>query len=188
MKTLRCLLSFLVLAAVAAGVFVYSGIYNVAADQAPSELEDWLLSAIKERSIDRRASGIEVPPLDDEAKVRRGFELFRAHCVTCHGAPGVDPDGLAMGFYPVPPRLDLERVQHESDAELFWVVRNGIKFTGMPGFNLALDGEEDLWALVAFLRRLPDLDPKGFEAMAREGEPAAAPEAPGETPPVEANP
>jgi len=188
MKTLRCLLLFLVLAAAAIGALVYSGTYDVAADQAPSAFEDWLLSTVKEHSIERRARGIAVPALDDEAKVRRGYELFRAHCVTCHGGPGVWPDDLAMGLYPVPPGLDLEKVQHEGDAFLFWVIQNGIKFTGMPGFRNALDGEGDAWALVAFLRRLPDLDPKAFEAMAGPVEPAAAPEIPAAAPPAEATP
>lgn len=187
MKTLRCLLFFLVLAVAAAAAFVYSGVYNVAADQGPAELEDWLLSKVKHRSIERRAEGIEVPALGSEAQVRRGYELFRAHCVTCHGGPGVDPDGLAMGLYPTPPALDLDKVQHESDAELYWVIKNGIKLTGMPGFNLALDGEEDLWSLVAFLRRLPDLDPRAFAAMASDGEEASAPPA-AEAPPAEARP
>jgi mono/diheme cytochrome c family protein len=188
MKFVRCLLLFLVLAAAAGGILVYSGAYNVAADQAPSRFEEWLLETIKERSIDRQAEGIPVPPLGDEAQVRRGYELFRVHCVTCHGAPGVGPDDLAMGLNPVPPGLDFEKVQHESDAELYWVIQNGIKFTGMPSFKLALAGEDDAWALVAFLRRLPDLDPRSFEAMATEPEPAAGSGAPAEAPAAEASP
>lgn len=171
MRVIGYLILFLILAVTAAGAWLYSGLYDVAADQAPGKLEEWLLETLRRRSIERRSAGLAVPALDDPARTRRGFELYRLHCVTCHGAPGVWPQEMAMGLNPVPPSLDLPAVQDESDAHLFWVIQNGIKLTGMPAFG-ALESDEELWSLVAFLRRLPELSPREYQAMAG---PRAAP-------------
>ncbi len=188
MKALRNLLALLLVLAIGLGAWVYSGTFDVSSAASPSAVEDWLLSTIKERSIARHARGIEAPLLSDPARVRQGFELFRSQCVTCHGAPGVSPDDLAMGLTPVPPSLDFPRVQKATDGELYWVIKNGIKFTGMPGFGFA-NSEEDIWSLVAFMRRLPELKPSDFESMAMsetEEEPAGpAPATADGVPPAE---
>lgn len=172
MRVIRYLILFLILAVAAVGIWIYSGVYDVSADQEPSKIEDWVMETIRHRSIERRIEGITPPALDDAAMVQRGFELFRVHCVTCHGAPGVWPDDLAMGLYPVPPSLDLPEIQDEESAELFWIIQNGIKFTGMPAFG-PMNSEEDLWSLVAFIRTLPELSPQEFEAMGRPQAPPA---------------
>lgn len=156
-------------AAAVAVVFVDSGAYDVAADQAPSPVEEWLLHEVRERSIEKRAHGIAVPPLGDEALVRRGFEVYRKGCALCHGAPGVPPAELATGLHPVPPSLDMPSIQDEGDAELFWVVKNGIKLTGMPAFG-AHCSDEEIWAVVAFVRRLPALSPLDYAALEGAGE------------------
>lgn len=178
MRVIRNLILFLILAMAAAAAWIYSGVYNVAADQPPSKIEDWLLATLRHRSIEKRTEGITAPPLDDPALVAQGFELYRVHCVTCHGGPGVWPEDLAMGLYPVPPSLDIPAIQDEDDAELFWVIKNGIKLTGMPAFG-PMHSEEELWSLVAFVRRLPQLSPEDYQAMAAPpaaGSPAAGTE------------
>jgi mono/diheme cytochrome c family protein len=171
MKTIRVFLLTLVVLALAIAALIYSGRYDVSASQSPLPLEEWVLSTIKQRSIARHSRGLTVPPLGAPAQLKQGFELFRSQCTTCHGGPGVSSDNLAMGLTPVPPGLDFPRVQAMSDAELFWVVKNGIKLTGMPGFGMG-NSDEDLWAVVAFLRKLPNLSPTEFEAMSTL-EPAA---------------
>lgn len=181
MRVIGYLILFLILAVAAVGAWIYSGLYDVSADQAPGKLEEWVLETLRRRSIEKRSAGITAPTLDDPARVRRGFELYRVHCVTCHGAPGVWPQQMAMGLNPVPPSLDLPAVQDESDATLFWVVQNGIKLTGMPAFG-PLQNDEDLWSLVAFIRRLPELSPREYQAMASPGAaPAPAEEGGGDS-------
>lgn len=172
---LRNLLLALLLLAAAGAFAIYSGVYNVSAQKPAGELEEWLLETVRERSVEKRAASITVPALGSEAQVLEGFQIFRSQCVTCHGAPGVGPDDFAMGFYPMPPALGNESVQHEGDAELFWIVQNGLKHTGMPGFGMSLS-EDQLWSVIAFLRRLPALDAEGFQAL---GEKALAAEAGG---------
>ncbi len=177
---LRNLLLALLLLAAAGAFAIYSGVYNVSAQKPAGELEEWLLETVRERSVEKRAASITVPALGSEAQVLEGFQIFRSQCVTCHGAPGVGPDDFAMGFYPMPPALGNESVQHEGDAELFWIVQNGLKHTGMPGFGMSLS-EQDLWSVIAFVRRLPALDAEGFQELAEQalGEKALAAEAGG---------
>ncbi|HRC84539.1 MAG TPA: cytochrome c [Thermoanaerobaculia bacterium] len=168
----RLFLLLLVLAAAGAGL-VYSGVYNVAANAKPTAAEQWLLETVRDHSIARRAKAIAVPPLGAPEQIRQGFELYRALCRGCHGGAGGWPEEPAMGLHPVPPGLGQERVQKLSDAELFWVIQNGIRFTGMPSFG-AMHEDADLWALVAFTRQLPKLSDEDFERLAREAEAAAA--------------
>jgi mono/diheme cytochrome c family protein len=170
MKLLWHLLLFLVLAVAAVAVWIYSGSYNVSANQEPAKFEDWVMATFRDRSIEVRSEGLTAPALDDEARVRTGYSIFSTHCVTCHGAPGVWPDDLAMGLYPVPPSLDSPGVQDAEDGELFWIVKNGIKLTGMPAFG-PMQTDDDLWSVVAFLRRLPHLSPEQYKAMRAQEEP-----------------
>jgi mono/diheme cytochrome c family protein len=175
LRALRNLLVLLATFVLAAALYIASGRYDVAASSSPSAAEEWLLGQVRERSIAKRAAGITPPPLGARAELLTGFELYRAHCVTCHSGPGLSPEELAMGLHPVPPGLGLEKVQARSDAELFWIVKNGIRFTGMPSFGL-LRSDEELWALVAFVRELPKLDPEAYKRLAEEV--AAAADAP----------
>jgi len=85
-------------------------------------------------------------------------------CFGCHGAPGHELSEIAQGLNPKPPKLDAEDVQAGSDAELYWVVKNGLRMTGMPAFGPTHEDKE-LWSIVAFLRRLPKLKPQEYDAM-----------------------
>ncbi|HEX4954270.1 MAG TPA: cytochrome c [Thermoanaerobaculia bacterium] len=169
MKGLRGFVVALVLVILGLLLFVYSGSYDVAASSSPGKAEEWLLESIRESGISSRAKGIKAPALGSPEQVQQGFELYRAHCVTCHGAPGAPPEELAMGLHPVPPGLSFPKVQKRPDAELFWIAKHGLKFTGMPGFGM-MRSDEELWAVVAFVRKLPNLSPDDYQRMAEAGE------------------
>lgn len=121
-------------------------------------------------SVRRHAQGIEVPSLSDPSLVRTGFGHYRETCETCHGAPGVEPAEMGIGLTPLPPKLTVQGHQWDA-AELFWIVKHGIKMTGMPAWG-PTHRDEELWAIVAFLQRLPTLSPEDYQAMERsvEGE------------------
>ena len=87
-------------------------------------------------------------------------------CVTCHGSPGTPASEIGQGLSPYPPELANETLE-ASDAELFWVIKNGIRMTGMPAFGLTHE-DEDLWAVVAFLKTLPRLSQQEYQAMAEK--------------------
>jgi mono/diheme cytochrome c family protein len=142
---------------------IYSGVYNVAATEPHWGLTHWVVGLVKLRSIKAHAAGISAPSnLSDDSDVAEGIEHFAAHCVICHGAPGVPSADFVRRLYPTPP--DLTGVSETyGPGELFWIVKNGIRATGMPAWNDHSDGE--LWAIVAFLRKLPDLSAQRYASL-----------------------
>ena len=141
-------------------VFILSGFYNVAALQEHTPLLAWTFETLSDRSIERHAGELPAPLPTDSAQLLHGFEHYRAMCETCHGGPGVDRGEIGEGLYPRPPRL-VRAAAGMSDAELFWVVKNGIKATGMPGFGSTHD-DASLLQIVAVVRSLPDMSEEEY--------------------------
>src|SRR5207237_9719046 len=102
---------------------------------------------------------------DEQAKILMGIEHFADHCAVCHGAPGVPQGDLAQGLYPRPPDLAVTSKRY-TEAELFWIVKHGIKMTGMPGW--ADHGDDELWATVAFLKKLPGMTKEEYARLVME--------------------
>jgi len=137
------------------GVFA-TGSYNVAATAAPSKLETRLAAYALNRSVARRAPATKNPMPASPETWKAGLAHYRENCVVCHGAPGVDAGEIGEGLNPPAPDLTLPRVQARPDGELFWIVGNGIRTTGMPAFSPTHKPDE-LWKIVAFVRHLPEL-------------------------------
>ena len=106
-RTLLILAVLAVLAAAGAALFVYSGVYSVAATRQHTAPVYWLLEVALRRSVVRSARGIEVPALTDRAMIDHGLRLYHANCAGCHGAPGGAPEAYALGMLPVPANLAL---------------------------------------------------------------------------------
>ena len=155
-RTVLATVAVICTAVIVAGLaFIYSGIYDIAATSPHWPITNWIMATVRDRSIETHAAGLSVPPgLDDPAKVLMGADHFASHCAVCHGAPGVPKGDIAHGLYPQPPNLAKMEMDH-SPAELFWILKHGIKLTGMPAWNDHSD--EELWATVAFLEKLPTM-------------------------------
>ncbi|MFZ0256542.1 MAG: cytochrome c [Gammaproteobacteria bacterium] len=125
--------------------------------------ERWLLSTTMENSVRRHAEDTAVPNLTSPNLMPLGFRHYDEMCVSCHGAPGVPAAELAKGLTPQPPALT-EEADEWSPAELYWIIKNGIKMTGMPAWG-PTHGDDELWAIVAFLRKLPSLSPQAYQLM-----------------------
>jgi mono/diheme cytochrome c family protein len=142
---------------------IYAGPYDVGATAPHWPVTTRLLETVRVRSIKAHAAGIDVPPeLDDPAKVLIGFEHYAAHCAVCHGAPGVPRGAIAKGLYPPPPDL-AKAAPLYTPAELFWIVKHGIKMTGMPAWSDHTD--EELWATVAFVEKLPGMSDQEYSNL-----------------------
>jgi len=161
MKPIVWLLGLVVFAAAGVGAFIWSGAYNMAADEPHWPVTARALEVARERSVAARASGIAVPDLDDESLIRSGAGNYDAMCAGCHLQPGVERTELSDGLYPSPPNLSRRHVADPAAA--FWVIRHGIKMTGMPAWGKSMD-DEYVWGMVAFLQQLPELS----EARYRE--------------------
>lgn len=147
-------------------VYAYSGFYDVAASEPDSAAMRWLLVTVRNRSIEHRAAGIEVPPLDDPKLVQEGFEHYHEMCTGCHLAPGMESSEMRQGLNPQPPVL-AKVVPHTSPARLFWVIKNGVKMSGMPAWGTS-HSDQMIWAMVAFLEKLPDMTPAEYQAMEKQ--------------------
>jgi mono/diheme cytochrome c family protein len=164
MKPFNWLLGLLAIAliAVGAGVFVWSGAFNIAADDPHWPLTERLMDTVRDRSIAARASSVVVPALEDEALIRTGAGNYDAMCVGCHLKPGVERSEASAGLYPAPPNLSTRRT--EDAARSFWVIKHGIKMSGMPAWGKSME-DEHIWGMVAFLRQLPDMAPEHYREL-----------------------
>lgn len=154
------LLLTLVVLVVGGLVFMYAGAYNVAATEEHTALGSWILNTGQERSVAVRAREVPEPPPFDASMVEHGFEHYRAMCVVCHGAPGVERGEFGKGLTPTPPEL-FEEAAVWTDRELFWITRHGIKMAGMPGFG-PTHSDEEIWGIVAFLQELKGMTPEEY--------------------------
>jgi mono/diheme cytochrome c family protein len=149
--------SLVVLVAVAA-VAIYAGLYNIPADVPHTQPVYWLLDTIRQRSVIARARDIAVPhDLDDASRISKGASEYAEMCSGCHLAPGMKRTEISQGLYPGAPEL-----RHGSDltpGEQFWIIKHGVKMTGMPAWGITHD-DELLWDVVAFVRKLPEITPR----------------------------
>jgi mono/diheme cytochrome c family protein len=162
MKTIAVMLLTLVLAATGFLVYIHSGAYNIAASDHRYGPLQWILQTTLKNSVRARAGAIKAPPLYGQNK-DKGFKYFDEMCVLCHGAPGVVPSEIGRGLRPEPPDLSMH-VGDWSTAELFWIVKHGFTFTGMPSFGTT-QPDEEIWDIVAFLEELPDVSPEDYRNL-----------------------
>jgi mono/diheme cytochrome c family protein len=154
-RFIASLLALAILLALAVGFFFGSGRYDIAASRPPDLLDrfgDW----VKRRTVPVRAVDAAPPGAAEAGSHHEGLEHYAMHCLPCHGAPGVDGMEFLQKMQPQPPRIAGARVQHWSDPQLFWIVKNGIRMSGMPAFG-ASHSDEEIGQIVAFVRHMPRL-------------------------------
>ena len=150
--------------------FIYSGQYNIGADAPHWPFSGRLLEMLREQSIAAHAGGIEVPDLKDPELIGEGAIHYAPMCSGCHLAPGMENTELRAGLYPQPRNLAEARVavaNGDADriaARQFWIIKHGIKMSAMPSWGATHD-DISLWAIVAFLHRLPELSPAQYQTM-----------------------
>jgi len=141
----------------------YSGAYNVAANVPDSSIVTWLLSTNMQRSVVSHAQPITAPGQFTDQQARDGLRIYNETCIYCHGAPGKDPGDIGKGLNPGAPYLP-NSVGRWTSAQLFWIIKNGIKMTGMASYG-AVHKDEEIWNLVAFVQRLPKMTPEQYTQM-----------------------
>jgi mono/diheme cytochrome c family protein len=155
----------------------------------PTRLETMIARNTRHLAIPSNARVAQNPVLDSADVQRDSRQHFADHCALCHANDGSGQTPIGEGLYPKPPDLRLSPTQDLRDGELFWIIENGVRFTGMPAFssngNHARAGNHsgatDSWKLVHFIRHLPHLttderlemeryNPKGPEERKEEQE------------------
>jgi hypothetical protein len=163
LKTLALIGLLAILAAIGAAVFFFGGYYSVAGTQDQPASVKWALNYVRQASVARHAKDQPPSALEDPAKVQAGARAFSERgCPTCHGGPGVNWAKFAEGLRPDPPDLK-EIAPHRTPRELFWIIKNGIHMTGMPSFGAIEVPDEEIWTIVAFVKKLPDVSDEDFK-------------------------
>ncbi len=146
-----------------AGLFIYFGVYDIAADAPHTRPVYALLESLRDRSIAIRARGI-VPPADlnTPMRVSIGAGLYTEMCSSCHLGPGVERSELSQGLYPQAP--ELAKSTDLSPAEQFWIIKHGVKLSAMPAWGKT-HPDPLIWDMVAFVRRLPRMTSGGYKRL-----------------------
>jgi mono/diheme cytochrome c family protein len=143
-------------------LYLTTGLYNVGADSEHTGLMHLALAAVRERSVDAHAEDVTVPRLDNPKMIADGASDYDEMCTVCHLAPGMAENEMRPGMNPKPPVLAKD--PPDSPAEAFWVIKHGIKMTGMPAWGVT-HTDAEIWNIVAFLNKLPTLSPQAYRAL-----------------------
>jgi mono/diheme cytochrome c family protein len=175
MRILAAIGALAIIVGIGAAVFFFGGFYSVAGTAEDPAIVTWALTRVRTASIDRHANDQPPATISEPASVQTGARAFAAHgCANCHGAPGVGWIKFSEGLHPDPPDLK-EVVDQLSPAQLFWVLKNGINMTGMPSFAQAGAKDDEIWSIVAYLKKLPGVSEGDYKTWTA---PSAAPAPP----------
>lgn len=159
----------LVLITIVLGLFGYSGLYNIGADDRHWALTYRIMQTVRDRSIHVRSEDIRVPNLDDPQLILKGAGQYAAMCTSCHLQPGVENSELREGMYPQPPNLSKV---HVDPQDAFWVIKHGIKMSAMPAWGKGGSHDDPtIWSMVAFVEKLPGMTPAQYKAIVAKAPP-----------------
>lgn len=151
---------------VGAGVVLYVMRVGLSAREEPGAVETFVARTVRDLAVARRARDLRNPVPRSDDVLAEGRAHFADHCASCHANNGTGDTEMGRNLFPKAPDMRLAATQELTDGELFWIIENGIRFTGMPGWSTGTkDGEEASWHLVHFIRRLPDLGQAEIEDM-----------------------
>jgi mono/diheme cytochrome c family protein len=153
----------IVVGAIGLWYFVNSG---VSAKEQPGRVEEFVARRVRSMAIARRAASLTNPVAYSADVIADGRAHFADHCAICHANDGSGKTAIGEGLWPKAPDMRQPTTQNLTDGELFWIIENGIRFTGMPAWSTdSKEGEEASWRLVHFIRHLPKLTAEEIEEM-----------------------
>lgn len=173
MRILAAIGALAIVLAVVGGVYFLGGFYNVAASADDPGPVKWAIMSAREASVERHENEVGKPPfaLDDQTVIQQGAREFAsAGCVNCHGAPGAKWAKFSEGLNPGPPDLK-DAAKEASATEIFWVIKNGIRMTGMPSFAKAGLSDDQIWHIAAFVKAIPNVSDADYRAWSAAATP-----------------
>ena len=136
--------------------------HGFSAREKPSAVEAYLARHVRDLASPAGASSLKNPIAATPLDLAEARDHFADHCAVCHANNGSGQTEVGRNLYPPSPDMRQSDTQGLADGELFYIVKNGIRFTGMPGWG---GDDEGNWKLVLFIRHLPQLSPKELELM-----------------------
>ena len=151
---------------VGAGGLWYFVNRGVSAKEQPGRVEEFIARRVRNMAIARPAKSLTNPVASSAEVIAEGRAHFADHCAVCHGNDGSGKTAIGQGLWPKAPDMRQATTQNLTDGELFWVIENGVRFTGMPAWSDGTkEGEAASWHLVHFIRQLPRLTRDELEEM-----------------------
>lgn len=153
-------------AACLAAAFLWIGSRGISAKAEPGRLETVVARAMRRMAISRAERHLTNPVAITADVITAGMEHYADHCAVCHANDGSGETELGRGLYPKAPDMRRPETQSLTDGELFYIIENGVRLTGMPAWSTGTpDGVQSTWHLVHFIRELPRLRPEQIERM-----------------------
>jgi len=150
-----------------AGACLFVKTTGLSARAAPGRIETALARRVRAFATPSDYRSRTNPVFLNEESIRNGMAHFADHCASCHANDGSGNTGMGKGLFPPAPDMRGPATQSLTDAELFYIIEHGVRFTGMPAWSTGTpEGEEASWHLVNFIRQLPRLTPEQLEEMA----------------------
>lgn len=165
---IKKIFSLAVVAVIAGFMFIWFGAFNVSASDKHWAITNYFLELVRDRSISARAENMEVPNLADIGRIKRGAANYDAMCAQCHLAPGVDSSELYEGLNPKPPVLYKDADFASNPNETFWVIKNGIKMTGMPAWGIN-NSDEQIWDMISLIAALDTMTVTQYQKLVESG-------------------
>ena len=164
---IRAFLVLIVIGSVAGGVVAYSIVKRgLSTRTEPSRAEEYIARTVRSLATPSGVRSMKNPVEPTEAVLTEGLEHFADHCAVCHANNGSGDSEIGRALYPRAPDMRAQATQELTDAELFSIIENGVRLTGMPGWGTGTpEGERESWALVHFIRRLPKLTDEEIARM-----------------------
>jgi len=164
---IRALVALVVLGIVAGGILAYSiARRGLGTREEPSRAEELLARTMRRLATPSDVRSMRNPVEPTETALSEALEHFADHCAVCHANDGSGETDIGRGLYPRAPDMRAAATQELTDGELFSIVENGIRLTGMPAWGTGTpEGERASWALVHFIRRLPTLTEEEIARM-----------------------
>ncbi len=151
---------------------IATGAFDARASTQHSPVMAWATHTAMQNNMRSGAKDVQPPAAFTPAQTIDGLHLYMRDCVSCHGGPGVARDAWVQGMTPSPPFL-VDASRRWTRAQLFWVVKNGVKMTAMPAWG-ATESDADVWDVVAFLEAMPLMKAADFERLEKIRPAAAA--------------
>lgn len=160
------LISLPILICVVGIVFLKTNAHGFSAHAQPTVLETFAADQARDMAMPSDAKNKKNPIANSNEVLTEARAHWADHCATCHGNDGGGKIEMAQNMYPPPPDMRKERTQNMTDGEIFYMIENGIRLSGMPAWgNGSKEGEEASWKLVHFIRHLPNLSPEEIKEM-----------------------
>lgn len=152
-------------AVVVFAVVTIVGLNGLSTREEPTATERVLARATRRWAVPRGGRTAVNPVVFSQDVWAESRAHFADHCATCHANDGSGQTEIGQHMYPKAPDMRLQDTQEPTDGELYWIIENGVRLTGMPAWGLGGGGDLDTWKLVHFIRQLKDLTPEQLEEM-----------------------